>query len=962
MSKFCGKCGSKLNENGFCIKCDRTPKMKSVIKGIIIALILTVFILSSLILLTYFSIIDIPFVSSILSSMGINNSNNESDITFQNFDEEDIVFDNGELYVKSQLLITADDSFTYEDVKKAVMKYGGDIVGAINITNDYQIELDNKNFDELNNIAENLKKDLSGSDIGLHKVFYTEEYTSSNNNKDEKDGDWWRDAISLNALEQREVSYSNINVGIFDTVFDTSNKDLSGVFKSEWQNYGVVKTTTHGTSVAGFISAKKNNDYGIDGVSDNCSIYGFSYDGNQLHKYPTSIMKYKYAIALMLNSDVKIINFSNGYDEMCVGAQHEIKEACIALEKFSESLSTFLEKYLNYGYDFLITKAAGNQNNQTWIECDISEKHPYGVKSYDKNEDGDLNSCKKLPDTVYTPKYDIFGAITNVEVKNHIIIVGAAESHGYKLTYYPAAYSARGERVDIYAPGENLKCLIPENDDGDSTEIAGGTSFSAPIVAGVASLVWGANPDISAIDVRNAILNTASLDISGENKKMIDAFFAVNYALQLKKVKEDSDNSVGVVMGAVKINSEELDIYAPFANISFKNKETSTDTKIQTDSNGLFDVMLDSGDYVISVSLDGYNTYTREISVKNDDVVYIDDILLSKNIDVEKNDSDNSNSKEDTSSVDSSSGSNRVSFGEYSLLVPSNWIYEQDDDYVYFYEESIYDASIHLGYTVPTGIIVCIDKYYSETDVVNIPIRHQLLGDKDGVYYVAIYPSDVEVPTELMQSDIELFNSLNEKLSEERENSKNVFATFEWTNESEDKNTLATIQDSEDELKGKLKNGTNKSILHFYYDDFDSNGEYEAFAVVGEAEEDNWYYNADVWFVSCDTVLAVKSGIYGYANGILEGEKYTFVSLEQSAHGSGSTSFVFGVKDGVPQEMNISRNYGTFRVGANGIFIGYRSDFSSGYHKYIYVEFSFDEKVFEFVPTGNEYENNPYSN
>lgn len=172
----------------------------------------------------------------------------------------------------------------------------------------------------------------------------------------------------------------------------------------------------------------------------------------------------------------------------------------------------------------------------------------------------------------------------------------------------------------------------------------------------------------------------------------------------------------------------------------------------------------------------------------------------------------------------------------------------------------------------------------------------------------------------------------------------------------------ATIQDSEDELKGKLKNRINKSILHFYYDDFDSNGEYEAFAVVGEAEEDNWYSNADVWFVSCDTVLAVKSGIYGYANGILEGEKYSFVSLEQSAHGSGSTSFVFGVKDGVPQEMNISRNYGTFRAGENGIFIGYRSDFSSGYHKYIYVEFSFDEKAFEFIPTGNEYENNPYSN
>lgn len=341
-------------------------------------------------------------------------------------------------------------------------------------------------------------------------------------------------------------------------------------------------------------------------------------------------MKYKYAIALMLNSDSKILNFSNGYNEMHVGAQNGLKEASEDLEEFSESLSIFLKKYINNGYDFLITKAAGNQNNTTWIECDISKDYPYGVKKYDKSTDSDLSNYTKLPDTVYTAEYDIFGAITDEEVKKHIIIVGAAESHGYKLTYYPAGFSARGERIDIYSPGENLKCLIPENDDGDSTTIAGGTSFSAPIVAGVASLVWGANPDLSATDVRNAILDTASLDISGENKKMIDAYFAVNYALQIKKVKDDQNKSTGAVMGAVKVKDEELDIYASFANISFTKKETSTDTKIQADKDGLFDIMLDSGDYVISVSLDGYNTFTREISVKNDDVIYIDDIFLSE--------------------------------------------------------------------------------------------------------------------------------------------------------------------------------------------------------------------------------------------------------------------------------------------------------------------------------------------
>lgn len=188
-----------------------------------------------------------------------------------------------------------------------------------------------------------------------------------------------------------------------------------------------------------------------------------------------------------------------------------------------------------------------------------------------------------------------------------------------------------------------------------------------------------------------------------------------------------------------------------------------------------------------------------------------------------------------------------------------------------------------------------------------------------------------------------------------------VQAAIDYISQNIDK-TNDSVVISEEKLTDQLKQNTGKPILQFYYDDYDSDGRYEAFAVVGDADDsfmdDNWYSNAEVWFVSEDKTECIKSDIYGFPNGVLKGETYSFLSLEKSAGGSGSTSYVFGVKDGTPQEMNVSENYGDFNVGENYIFKGYVSDFSAGYHQWIYKDFLFDPTSFEFVentPKNAEY-------
>lgn len=87
--------------------------------------------------------------------------------------------------------------------------------------------------------------------------------------------------------------------------------------------------------------------------------------------------------------------------------------------------------------------------------------------------------------------------------------------------------------VDIAAPGTYILSTTP----GGGYEFLSGTSMSAPMVTGVAALIYSCRTDMSIMDVRNAILSTArSTDtLSGclSTGGMIDAYAAITYGLKL---------------------------------------------------------------------------------------------------------------------------------------------------------------------------------------------------------------------------------------------------------------------------------------------------------------------------------------------------------------------------------------------------------------------------------------------
>ncbi len=68
-----------------------------------------------------------------------------------------------------------------------------------------------------------------------------------------------------------------------------------------------------------------------------------------------------------------------------------------------------------------------------------------------------------------------------------------------------ATYSAKGHEVEVSAPGSNILSTVLNNSYG----YASGTSMAAPHVAGIAALIWSANPNLTNTQVAEIIRQAA---------------------------------------------------------------------------------------------------------------------------------------------------------------------------------------------------------------------------------------------------------------------------------------------------------------------------------------------------------------------------------------------------------------------------------------------------------------------
>jgi len=219
------------------------------------------------------------------------------------------------------------------------------------------------------------------------------------------------------------------------------------------ENNNITDYYGHGTFVTGIIAAKTNNGKGIAGINPGAQIMTLKATNKEGSARSLAIYR---AIRYAVDNGARIINISLG----------------------AKGISRLEQIGVNYAYaqGCLVVISSGNQGG------DVAEYGPPGVRR----------------------AFSV--AAINVDGKRR----GSAN---------------HGANVAMTAPGEHIYSLTAKEGkkDGQITPILGttyhtltGTSFSAPMVAGTASLIWAKYPHFTNRQVEDLLLNSAGdLDRAG---------------------------------------------------------------------------------------------------------------------------------------------------------------------------------------------------------------------------------------------------------------------------------------------------------------------------------------------------------------------------------------------------------------------------------------------------------------
>ncbi len=204
----------------------------------------------------------------------------------------------------------------------------------------------------------------------------------------------------------------------------------------------------HGTHVGGIVAAARNNGIGIDGVADGVRVMPVRAvpNGDERDKDVANAIRY----AAENGADVINMSFGKGY------SPH--KKVVDAAVQHADSLG------------ILMVHAAGNDGENV----DSTDNYP--TRRY--RDGGQAEHWIEVGASTWQEPPDLVAPFSNYGV----------------------------ETVDVFAPGRSIYSTAPD----DQYERNDGTSMAAPMVSGVAALIMAYYPSLSAAQVRDAILNTAT--------------------------------------------------------------------------------------------------------------------------------------------------------------------------------------------------------------------------------------------------------------------------------------------------------------------------------------------------------------------------------------------------------------------------------------------------------------------
>ena len=264
------------------------------------------------------------------------------------------------------------------------------------------------------------------------------------------------------------------------------------------------QTISHGTSVQGIIAADTNNGTGIAGINWNSDVYHIDFD---VHNNPGDL-SYVEATQQMIkqaNSQGQNLVINMSWGNTTFGNLHPSHSD--------------LEKLVADNPNTMFVITAGN--------------------------DGHLGKAGIDSPAVLAKTYD--NVIAVGASWGNKDATGAAQTPGTRIEYEDVWGSSYGEGLTLMAPSEVLATNATRKGGFDYSLKFAGTSAAAPHVTGVASLVWSANPNLTAAEVKE-ILSETAYDLGKEGYDLeyghglVNADAAVRRAIALGR----DDNSSAI--------------------------------------------------------------------------------------------------------------------------------------------------------------------------------------------------------------------------------------------------------------------------------------------------------------------------------------------------------------------------------------------------------------------------------
>lgn len=228
----------------------------------------------------------------------------------------------------------------------------------------------------------------------------------------------------------------------------------------------------HGTHVAGIIGAVRNNNLGMNGVANNVRLISIRTvpDGDERDEDVANAIRYA------TDKGARVINMSFG---KAYGSDKNLVDEAV--------------KYA-IGKDVLIVHAAGNDRKNLDVENNFPNRR-YADKSGEAQSWLEVGASGWKDDSTLVATFSNFGKTT----------------------------------VDVFAPGVQIYSTIP----GSKYEFKNGTSMAAPIVSGLAALIRGYFPELTAVQVKDIIMKSVVKRDILKNKCISGGVVNVYNALKL---------------------------------------------------------------------------------------------------------------------------------------------------------------------------------------------------------------------------------------------------------------------------------------------------------------------------------------------------------------------------------------------------------------------------------------------